>query len=81
VLAIYAIPHDRGPWFHDFGTAEIRAAYDSSDASASEAQAKAFQAGVPNARVVLMARANHYVFASHEADVLREMRAFIAALP
>ena len=81
VLAIYAIPHDRGPWFRDFGSVEMRAAYDSSDASVSEAQAKALEAGVPNARVVRLARANHYVFVTHEADVLREMRAFIAALP
>jgi len=81
VLAIYAIPHDRGAWFRDFGNAEIRAAYDSSDESASEAQAKAFEAGVPNAHVIRLARANHYVFATHETDVLREMRTFIAALP
>ena len=81
VLALYAIPHDRGPWFSDFGSVEMRAAYDSSDASTSEAQAKALQAGVPKARVVRLARANHYVFATYEADVLREMRAFIAELP
>jgi hypothetical protein len=32
------------------------------------------------ARVVRLARANHYVFLSNEADVLRELRAFIALL-
>ena len=37
-----------------------------------EAQAKAFEAGLPTARVVAH-RANHYVFLSNEADVLREM--------
>ena len=46
----------------------------------SEAQVKAFQAGVPNARVVRIPHANHYVFLSNEADVLREMDAFIGGL-
>ena len=45
-----------------------------------EAQVKAFQAGVPTARVVQTPQANHYVFISNEADVLREMRAFITTL-
>ena len=47
----------------------------------AESQAKAFETGVPTARVVRIARANHYVFVSNEADVLREMEAFIASLP
>jgi hypothetical protein len=45
-----------------------------------EAQAKAFESGLPTARVVRIARANHYVFLSNEADVLREMETFIASL-
>jgi non-heme chloroperoxidase len=43
-----------------------------------ERQAKAIEEGVPGARVVRLPGANHYVFLSHEADVLREMRAFLA---
>jgi len=43
-------------------------------------QARAFEEGVPGARVVRLAGAHHYVFLSNEADVLRELRAFIAAL-
>jgi non-heme chloroperoxidase len=31
--------------------------------------------------VVRLANANHYVFKSNEADVLREMNAFLATLP
>jgi hypothetical protein len=38
-------------------------------------QAKAFERGVPSARVVRLTHANHYVFKSNEAGVLREMRA------
>jgi hypothetical protein len=43
-------------------------------------QAKAFEDGVPSARVVRLAQAYHIVFLSNEADVLREMRAFFATL-
>jgi hypothetical protein len=43
--------------------------------------AKAFEKGLPSARVVWLAHAGHYVFRSHEADVLREMNTFIAGLP
>jgi len=37
----------------------------------------ALRAGVPDARVVELPGANHYVFLSNEADVLRETRAFL----
>ncbi len=46
----------------------------------TEEQAEAFESGVPSARVVILPHANHYVFLSNEADVLREMRAFLAGL-
>jgi alpha-beta hydrolase superfamily lysophospholipase len=44
-------------------------------------QARAFEAGVPSAHVVRIPNADHYVFNSNEADVLREMNAFLAKLP
>jgi pimeloyl-ACP methyl ester carboxylesterase len=47
----------------------------------TEAQAKAFEAGVPSARVVRLPHARHEVFLSNEEDVLREMNAFISTLP
>jgi pimeloyl-ACP methyl ester carboxylesterase len=47
----------------------------------TEAHAKAFEAGVPSARVVCLPHARHEVFSSNEDDVLREMNAFIATLP
>ena len=46
-----------------------------------EKQIAAFRNGVSDARVVVLPRANHYVFLSNEADVLREMKAFIEKLP
>ena len=76
ILAIYALPHDPGA----AAPAAVRAQMEANDVKA-ESQAKAFETGVPTARVVRIARANHYVFVSNEADVLREMEAFIASLP
>jgi pimeloyl-ACP methyl ester carboxylesterase len=75
ILAIYALPHDPGA----SAPAAVRAQMEASDLK-GEAQAKAFESGVPSARVVRIARANHYVFVSNEADVLREMETFLASL-
>jgi pimeloyl-ACP methyl ester carboxylesterase len=44
------------------------------------AEADAFEAGTPSSHVVRLANANHYVFFSHEADVMREMNAFMDGL-
>ncbi len=44
-------------------------------------QIKRFKAGNPSARVVLLPNGDHEVFVSNEAEVLREMRAFIQGLP
>ena len=80
-LAIFASPHDLGPWVAQAADpSKIRAALAQTEALVT-LQAKAFEEGTPGARVVRLARANHYVFLSNEADVLRELRAFIAALP
>lgn len=49
--------------------------------SATERQVNAFARGVPQARVVRLPRADHFVFRSNADDVLREMRAFIESLP
>jgi pimeloyl-ACP methyl ester carboxylesterase len=40
-----------------------------------------FSQGVPTARVVILPNADHFIFTSNEADILREMRMFIASLP
>ena len=66
ILAIYALPHAGLP--------------DPTVDAKGEAIAKAFEAALPNARVVRIPQANHFVFMSHEADVLREMESFLAAL-
>lgn len=76
ILAIYALPHERG-----ITDPAKRAEADARDLAFQGEQAKAFEKGLPSARVVWLAHADHYVFRSHEADVLREMNRFIAGLP
>ena len=77
VLAIFAVPHATGQPFADDAA---RAAADAQDEATTGAQAKAFESGMPSARVVRLPHANHYVFLSNEADVLREMNAFLGDL-
>jgi non-heme chloroperoxidase len=79
ILAIYAVPHDLGPVLANDPAA--RAAYEARDEFTTRAQADAFQKGVPTARVVRLPHADHFVFRSTEADVLREMNAFLGTLP
>ncbi len=82
VLAIYAIPKAQAPWLKD-ADPKVRSAYqafmDQVDAL-TEKQVKEFENGVPGAKVVRLPNANHYVFLSNEADVLREMNTFLASL-
>jgi pimeloyl-ACP methyl ester carboxylesterase len=78
ILAIFARPHDLGPAL-DSGPA-ARAAEARDEVKLGE-QANAFEKGIPSARVVRLPHAHHYVFLSNEADVLREMNAFLASLP
>jgi non-heme chloroperoxidase len=53
---------------------------DTFDAHVAE-QVDAFESGLPSAHVVRLKNADHFVFRSNEADVLREMNAFLAKLP
>ena len=78
ILAIYAVPHDLGP--QGGSDPAARAAAEARDEATTGAQASAFEKGVPTARVVRIPHANHYVFNSNEADVIREMNAFLGTL-
>jgi hypothetical protein len=79
VLAIFAVPHDFGPLLAR--DPEGRAAFEARDEETTEAQATAFEKAIPSAHVVRLAHASHDVYRSNEADVLREMNAFISTLP
>jgi non-heme chloroperoxidase len=77
-LAIFALPHETPPNLKD-KPAEA-AARETRELEIGGARMKAFEAGIEGAHVVALAHANHYVFRSNEADVLREMNAFLAGL-
>lgn len=79
VLAIYADPHDFGDEFKNDPAGLAKAEAD--DRAKVGAIADAFERGVPSARVVRIPHASHYIFGSNEADVLREMNAFLGGLP
>jgi pimeloyl-ACP methyl ester carboxylesterase len=78
ILAIFAIPHDLGDAAPRDPAA--RAAAEANDAAVGGAQADAFQAGLPSAKVVRIAHARHYVFQSNQAEILGEIRAFLERL-
>jgi non-heme chloroperoxidase len=82
-LAIYAVPSYLGTWLDNTKDPAMRTAADAFIARmrlSMEKQAKAFKNGLPNARVVRLSGGHHLVFISNETDVLREIRAFVAAL-
>ena len=79
VLAIFAEPHNWGPELERSADPAAEAYITRGNALVKK-QTKAFEAGLPGARVVRLRHANHYVFISNEADVLAEMNAFLSAL-
>lgn len=81
-LVIFASPHVQENWINkstDPAVREAARAYSTKLNSLTEKQAKAFEGGVPTARVIRL-RGTHYIFLSNERDVLREMRAFLGGL-
>ena len=78
-LAIFVAPHQQEK---DKSADPARvAAAESSDKASTELQAKAFQSGVPQARVVIIPNQHHYVFISDEVTILRLVTEFINGLP
>ena len=78
ILAIFALPHSTSPDVRN--DPKKLAEYEVREEEFVGARAKLFET-LPSARVVRLAFASHYVFFSNEADVLREMNAFIGGLP
>jgi non-heme chloroperoxidase len=82
-LVIFANPHSLGAWVDnntDPAVQEAAKAYSTALAAFTQRQEKAVEHGVPTTRVTTVTRANHYIFLSNEAYVLREVRAFITGL-
>jgi non-heme chloroperoxidase len=85
VLAFFAIPPSLEQMAQRYKpqNAEERAAMEelyAGNLALVRKHVRDLQSGVPAARVIELPGANHYIFASSEADVLREMRPFLASL-
>jgi non-heme chloroperoxidase len=82
-LFIFANPHTLGPWVEHSRDPSVRSAaraYSAALASLVTKQENAVKSGVPGARVVTIPYGNHFVYLSNEAEVLRDIRAFITGL-
>ena len=81
-LAIFAIPHVQEPWISeskDPSVPKIAEVYFTKIDLLAEKQAKAFEQGVPGARVIRQ-QGMHYIFLSNTSEVLREIRVFLSTL-
>jgi pimeloyl-ACP methyl ester carboxylesterase len=80
-LVLYALPHGLGRSIDSSTDPHVREeakAYTAALALLTARQAKLVEGGVPTARVVKLPGAHHHIYLSHEAEVLREMRSFLA---
>lgn len=76
ILAIFALPHD-----HGLPPGPKRDQDDALDIRAFGPLADSFEAGVPSAKVVRIAHAQHAIFKSNPSEVRNEIQKFIDALP
>ena len=77
-LAIYADPHSFGDQFKD--NPEALKAAQAKDQAETSAQADAFQRGNPQATVLRIPNADHFIFQSNEDEVLKAISRFTASL-
>jgi len=83
-LVIFAIPHAQAKWVNESTDPKVREAAKAFSAAIdtlTARQAKALEDGVPTAHVVRLRNADHFVYISNEADVLREMKSFLGTFP
>jgi pimeloyl-ACP methyl ester carboxylesterase len=79
-LVLFALPHGLGVWIDrstDPKVLEQAKAYTAALTPLTARQAQLVEDGVPTARVVKLPGAHHYIYLSHEAEVIREMRSFL----
>jgi non-heme chloroperoxidase len=82
-LVFFALPHGLGRWIDSSTDPKVREqakAYAAALTPLTARQAQLIEDGVPTARVVKLPGAQHYVYLSHEAEVIREMRSFLGRL-
>ncbi len=75
ILAIFANPHDDQP-----GPGESAEDIAAMNAFTTK-QIAAFKKGQPKAQVIVIPHANHFVYVSNTAEVIRDMNAFLDGLP
>jgi non-heme chloroperoxidase len=82
-LVVFAIPHSLAKWVNDSTDPKVHEAaeaFSAADLVLTTRQAKVFEEGVATAHVIRLRGADHYVYLSNEADVLREMKSFLSTL-
>jgi non-heme chloroperoxidase len=82
-LVFFALPHGLGRWVDgstDPKVREQREAYTAALNLLTTQQVQLIEDGVPTAHVVKLPGAHHYIYLSHERDVIREMRSFLGRL-
>ena len=80
-LAIFASPHDQGPWTrNDPAARETFGAFARFDEAMTERQAAWMERRVTGARVVRLRNAHHYLFITHAPEVQQEIAAFVKGL-
>ena len=82
-LVFFGLPQGLGRWVDDSADPKVREqaeAYTAALAALTTRQAQLIEDGVPTARVVKLPGAHHYIYLSHEAEVIREMRSFLGPL-
>jgi len=82
-LVIFANPHTLRAWVENNKDPDIRQAakaYSAVLGALVTKQENAIKNGVPMARMVTLPDADHYVYLSNQADVLRGTHAFLAGL-
>ena len=83
-LVIFANPHSQGVWIDENTDPSVRTAaktYFTALEALTERQEQSVEKGVPTAHVIALPGANHYVFLSNQAEVLKDIHAFVASLP
>ena len=78
VLAIFAAPREPSAALLKDSVALAKS--DSTYLAGVMPQIEAFERGIPGARVLRISHSNHYVFRSHEAEVLKDVVEFIDGL-
>ncbi len=77
ILAIFAYPKNYSHLPKAYRTAQKIKENNAAD----DAEISGFTRGLPNAKVIRIANADHFIYVSNQTDVLRDINGFIGALP